>query len=96
MDWVSEIIWPLLIAFMSVIFRKPIEVLFGRLVRFKYKELSLEFESPLQFAGSSSDHFMRYWSTAGESSNLDAIANLAALHDLGKHNHVFQSHLQKR
>lgn len=96
MDWISEIIWPLLIAFMSVMFRKPIEVLFGRLVRFKYKELSLEFESPLYFTGNSSDDFMRYWSKVGGSSKLDTVAHLAALHDLGKYSHVFQSYLKKR
>jgi hypothetical protein len=95
MDWISEIIWPLLIAFLSVVFRKPIESLSRRLVRFKYKELSLEFESPHHLVGSCSGDFTRYWSKVGCNGRLNTMARLTALHDLGKYNHVFQRRFQK-
>lgn len=95
MDWIFEIVWPLLFAFLSVVFRKSIESLFGRLVRFKYKEFSLDFVSPHHVMEICIEDFTRYCSKVGDDSRLNAMTHLAALHDLGKYNSVFQEYFKK-
>ena len=95
MGWITEVVWPLLIAFISILFRKPIASLMNRIISIRYKDFQVNLERyNTQKIYSQED--------IGKTKAITPSANIARLasimssyHDSGKANASFQRKLQK-
>lgn len=97
MDWLSEVIWPLLVAFLALVFRSSIESLSSRLVSLSYKDLSLSFEpQAVKVIAQNFGGFEKYWAKGKDVVPLSAKEYLIALHDSQKYNAAFQCKLRQR
>lgn len=86
--------WPILVGFLAVVFRRPIVALLKRLTRITHKDFHIEFGQAVQCERCGLGQLRQGLDqTTPDFAGMVACATI--YHDLGKKNHAFQRLLQQ-